>query len=77
MPLYQRLVDPFTSLEALWEFENIFVRSGETGGAWAEVSTTFETLKVAEASEANAQAALDQAKAFVEEVETRFSAPAK
>lgn len=77
VPLYQRLVDPFTALEALWEFENIFVRSGETGGAWAEVSTNFENLKAAEPSEANAQAALDQAKAFVEEVETRFSAPAK
>jgi sulfite reductase (ferredoxin) len=77
VPLYQRLVDPFTALEALWEFENLFVRSGETGGAWTEVSTLFETLKAAEASEVNAQTALDQARAFVQAVETRFSAPAK
>jgi sulfite reductase (ferredoxin) len=65
VPLYQRLVDPFTSLEALWEFENIFVRSGQTGGAWEEVSTNFEALKAAEPIEANAQAALEQARAFV------------
>jgi sulfite reductase (ferredoxin) len=73
VPLYQRLVDPFTSLEALWEFENIFVRAGETAGAWEAVSTQFETLKAAEASEANAQAALEQARAFVQDAETRFA----
>ena len=42
VPLYQRLVDPFTADEALWEFENLFVLSGETGGAWEGVSSRFE-----------------------------------
>jgi sulfite reductase (ferredoxin) len=44
VPLYQRLVDPFTADEAIWEFENLFVLSGETGGMWAENSSRFEAL---------------------------------
>ncbi|MGH9938888.1 MAG: hypothetical protein ACREAM_21820, partial [Blastocatellia bacterium] len=65
VPLYQRLVDPFTSLEALWEFENLFVLSGQTSGSWLEVSSTFENLKVDEVGEASAQAALELAREFV------------
>ncbi|MGH9882033.1 MAG: hypothetical protein ACRD6N_11410, partial [Pyrinomonadaceae bacterium] len=45
VPLYERLVDPFTAEEALWEFENLFVLSGRTQGAWTGVSSTFEELK--------------------------------
>ena len=45
VPLYQRLVDPFTSEEALWEFENLFVLSGETRGEWERISSRFEDLK--------------------------------
>jgi sulfite reductase (ferredoxin) len=45
VPLYQRLVDPFTADEALWEFENLFVLSGQTQGAWERVSSKFATLK--------------------------------
>ena len=45
VPLYQRLVDPFTADEALWEFENLFVLSGQTQGAWQEVSSKFAALK--------------------------------
>ena len=44
VPLYQRLVDPFTADEALWEFENLFVLSGETGGRWEGVSSLFADL---------------------------------
>ncbi|HZE69301.1 MAG TPA: nitrite/sulfite reductase [Pyrinomonadaceae bacterium] len=44
VPLYQRLVDPFTADEALWEFENLFVLSGETGSLWEGVSSLFEDL---------------------------------
>jgi sulfite reductase (ferredoxin) len=44
VPLFQRLVDPFTSDEALWEYENLFVLSGETGGTWEGVSSLFEDL---------------------------------
>lgn len=45
VPLYRRLVDPFTSAEALWEFENLFVLSGETGGLWKDISSNFDSLK--------------------------------
>ncbi len=45
VPLYERLVDPFTAEEALWEFENLFVLSGQTQGAWQELSSKFEALK--------------------------------
>jgi len=44
VPLYQRLVDPFTADEALWEFENLFVLSGETGASWEGVSSLFADL---------------------------------
>ncbi|MCM3874687.1 MAG: nitrite/sulfite reductase [Pyrinomonadaceae bacterium] len=46
VPLYQHLVDPFTSEEALWEFENLFVLSGQARGDWDGVSSRFEQLKV-------------------------------
>lgn len=45
VPLYEHLVDPFTSDEALWEFENLFVLSGQTRGAWDGVSSRFDQLK--------------------------------
>jgi uncharacterized protein (UPF0332 family) len=45
VPLYQRLVDPFTADEALWEFENLFVLSGDTEGMWEGISSHFEQLK--------------------------------
>jgi sulfite reductase (ferredoxin) len=73
VPLYQRLVDPFTSLEALWEFENLFVLSGQTGGSWKDLSATIESLKTGDADEASAQAALELAREFVGYCE-RFSA---
>ena len=45
--LYRHLVDPFTSDEALWEFENLFVLSGQMNGEWEGLSTRFEELKFA------------------------------
>lgn len=73
VPLYQKLVDPFTSLEALWEFENLFVLSGQTKGSWSELSATFEQMKVDTPDEITAQAALEQAREFVSYCE-KFSA---
>ena len=66
VPLYRRLVDPFTSEQALWEFENIFVLSGETDSAWTDVSACFERLKQQQASEVAAQEILDKTRAFLE-----------
>ncbi|MEP7340617.1 MAG: nitrite/sulfite reductase, partial [Acidobacteriota bacterium] len=65
VPLYQKLVDPFTSLEALWEFENLFVLSGQTNGSWNDLSATFESLRSEVADEAASQAALELAREFV------------
>ncbi|MGH9802345.1 MAG: hypothetical protein ACRD82_18430, partial [Blastocatellia bacterium] len=73
VPLYARLVDPFTSLEALWEFENIFVLSGKTGSSWKNLLATFEEVKAGSANEASAQAALELTGEFVNYCE-RFSA---
>ncbi|MBS1787058.1 MAG: nitrite/sulfite reductase [Acidobacteria bacterium] len=65
VPLYAKLVDPFTSLEALWEFENLFVLSGKTAGSWKNLLETFEGVKAGSADEASAQAALELAGEFV------------
>ncbi|MDQ3013408.1 MAG: nitrite/sulfite reductase, partial [Acidobacteriota bacterium] len=73
VPLYQKLVDPFTSLETLWEFENLFVLSGQTDGSWSNLSATFERLKSDVAGEATAQAAAELAGEFVNYCE-KFSA---
>jgi sulfite reductase (ferredoxin) len=64
VPLYQRLVDPFTSEEALWEFENLFVLSGETEGEWQELTSKFDRMK-RDATEAGARKILDEARDFV------------
>ena len=66
VPLYQRLVDPFTADEAIWEFENLFVLSGETNGEWQEVSSRFIALKTAEANESNAHQILEEARRLVD-----------
>jgi sulfite reductase (ferredoxin) len=47
VPLYQHLIDPFTSDEALWEFENLFVLSGRASADWEAISSRFEELKFA------------------------------
>lgn len=65
VPLYQKLVDPFTSLEALWEFENLFVLSGKTGGSWKNLLETFESVKAGSTDEASATAGLELAVEFV------------
>ena len=64
--LYQRLVDPFTADEALWEFENLFVISGQTNGAWERISSRFIELKGYEANENTAREILNEARRFVD-----------
>jgi sulfite reductase (ferredoxin) len=65
-PLYSRLVDPFTADEVLWEFENLFVLSGETKGAWLKVSTRFLEMKDCESTDESARTILEEAKRFVD-----------
>jgi sulfite reductase (ferredoxin) len=65
VPLYQRLVDPFNADQALWEFENLFVLSGQTQGDWQEVSSRFAAMKVAVSDEFSARAIVEEARGFL------------
>jgi sulfite reductase (ferredoxin) len=65
VPLYQRLVDPFNTEEALWEFENLFVLSAETQGEWEGISDRFAQLKLYLADEAGARAILEETQRFI------------
>ena len=65
VPLYARLVDPFTSDEALWEFDNLFVLSGQTKGEWLNLSARLLELKDNEPNEQAAQTILAEVRKFV------------
>ncbi len=69
VPLYARLVDPFTSEQVLWEFENIFVRAGLSGPEWKELAGKVESEKKAPPSEARARALIDLARKHLSECE--------
>jgi hypothetical protein len=64
VPLYKRLVDPFTPEQTLWEFENIFVLAGATDGAWRKLTVEFDRLRKAPPDEAGAKAILERAREF-------------
>ncbi len=64
VPLYALMVDPFTSEQVIWEFENIFVRSGKTSAEWDQFSEKVEAEKIKPASEKSAQVFLEWAKKF-------------
>ncbi|HEY6243299.1 MAG TPA: nitrite/sulfite reductase [Pyrinomonadaceae bacterium] len=66
VPLYARLIDPFTDDEALWEFENLFVLSGQSGRKWENISSRFLELKSYEPTEQTARGILTEAKKFVD-----------
>jgi len=69
IPLYAVLVDPFTSEQALWEFENIFVRSGRSSPEWLDFSDKVKAEKEAQPSEGRAQALITLAKKHIAECE--------
>ena len=75
VPLYQRLVDPFTDDEALWEFENLFVLSGQTKGEWQQLSSRFTELKGYDPTEIAANTLLTKARSFVNYCETFVPIP--
>ena len=77
VPLYRRLVDPFTSEQVLWEFENLFVLSGQTGGAWTDLAAEFARLKAVDPGETAARAILDRARAFATFATTFWADPIK
>jgi sulfite reductase (ferredoxin) len=69
LPLYQRLADPFTSEEALWKFENLFVLTGETNGQWEEISAQFDALKAKKPDKQTAQEIQQKAKNLIGYIE--------
>jgi len=42
VPLYTKLVDPFTSEQTIWEFENMLVRTGEADQKWIDITTRLK-----------------------------------
>lgn len=69
IPLYAVLVDPFSSEQALWEFENIFVRSGRLSPEWLDFSEKAKAQKETEPTEAHAQGLIVLAKKHLAECE--------
>ena len=69
VPLYAKLVDPFTSEQALWEFENIFARSGLSGAEWLNFAERVEAEKNAEPTEKRAKDLIELAKKYLAECE--------
>jgi sulfite reductase (ferredoxin) len=68
VPLYQKLVDPFTADEALWEFENLFVLSGQVEKKWEGISSSLAELKKYALENVRQDAArkiLEEARCFV------------
>ncbi len=55
VPLYAVLVDPFTSEQVLWEFENVFARSGRSSAEWLNLSEKVESARRNEATETRVQ----------------------
>ena len=67
VPLYAVLVDPFTSEQAIWEFENIFVRSGRLGTEWLNLSEKIDSALKNLPSEAAAKDLIELAKKHLAE----------
>jgi len=64
VPLYTKLVDPFTPEQTIWEFENLLVRSGETDSKWNNISKSFIDYRQGEHTAENNVKFLEIAKEF-------------
>ncbi len=69
VPLYTALVDPFTTEQVLWEFENVFVRSGKAGREWLDFADKMTAEKNAPPSEARTQTLITLAHKHLAECE--------
>ncbi|MGI9553859.1 MAG: nitrite reductase [Thermodesulfobacteriota bacterium] len=77
VPLYTKLVDPFTPDQTLWEFENLLVRTGEADKRWVDISKSFKDYRQGEYSAENAVKFLEIAKEFNAECQKIQSALTK
>ena len=68
-PLYTKLVDPFTSEQTMWEFENLLVRTGDADERWLDISGVLKDMLDQAASEELAVEMLEIAKDIYTECE--------
>ena len=66
VPLYSKLVDPFTPSQTTWEFENLFVRTGEIDPKWMDIHERLEDTLQMEPTEELASGMLEMAQEFYE-----------
>jgi len=69
VPLYTKLVDPFTSEQTMWEFENLLVRTGDSDEKWLDISSVLKDIVDQEPSEELAVEMLEVAKELYSECE--------
>ena len=69
VPLYTKLVDPFTPEQTLWEFENLLVRTGQADEKWLNIAERLKDERSQEPEEEQAVEMLDIAKEFHVECE--------
>ncbi len=69
VPLYTKLVDPFTSEQTMWEFENLLVRTGESDERWLDISGVLKDMLDQEPTEDLAVEMLEIAKDLYSECE--------
>ncbi|MEE8298999.1 MAG: nitrite reductase [Thermodesulfobacteriota bacterium] len=69
VPLYTKLVDPFTSEQTMWEFENLLVRTGDADERWLDISGVLKDMLDQAASEELAVEMLEIAKDIYTECE--------
>jgi len=69
VPLYTKLVDPFTSEQTMWEFENLLVRTGDADEKWLDISGVLKDMVGQEPSEELAVKLLGVAKDLYSECE--------
>ncbi len=69
VPLYTKLVDPFTSEQTMWEFENLLVRTGEADRKWTDISAALKDKLKQEPSAELAAEMLGTAKEIYAECE--------
>ena len=74
VPLYAVLIDPFTTEQVLWEFENVFARAGKAGREWIDFSEKVTAERDGPPTEARAQNLIALAKKCSAECE-RLAAP--
>lgn len=80
VPLYSKLVDPFTTDQTFWEFENLFVRTGEADPKWMNMAERLKLERDGESDEEQALQILELAKeihAECQRIQTKFESASK